>query len=145
MQAGLRSVGAALLLFFWCHARGVRLHEPDGAWRPGVIAGLLFALEFLLLYWGLEYTSAARSVVFLNTSPFFVALGAHWVIATTLARRPALWSPASNRPHSRKHLRQPQAVRSRRVERALRAAGRTGGASLGLAVHLGKRCTGRLP
>ncbi len=81
MQAGLRSVGATLLLFIWCRARGVRLHEPDGAWRPGVIAGLLFALEFLLLYWGLEYTSAARSVVFLNTSPFFVALGAHWVVA----------------------------------------------------------------
>jgi drug/metabolite transporter (DMT)-like permease len=80
MQAGLRSVGATLLLFIWCRASGVRLHEPGGAWRP-VVAGLLFALEFLLLYRGLEYTSAARSVVFLNTSPFFVALGAHWTIA----------------------------------------------------------------
>ena len=44
-------------------------------------AGVLFAIEFLLVYWGLEYTTAARSVLFLNTSPFFVALGAHAVLA----------------------------------------------------------------
>jgi drug/metabolite transporter (DMT)-like permease len=41
-------------------------------------------LNFLLLYWGLEYTTAARSVIFLNTSPFFVALGAH-IALTTIA------------------------------------------------------------
>lgn len=53
----------------------------DATAVPGIAAGVLFAVEFLLLYWGLEFTTAARSVVFLNTSPFFVALGAHAVLA----------------------------------------------------------------
>jgi drug/metabolite transporter (DMT)-like permease len=42
----------------------------------GIAAGVLFAGEFLLIYWGLEFTSASRAVVFLYTSPFVVALGA---------------------------------------------------------------------
>lgn len=77
LQAGLRSTGAALLLFAWCRWQKIRLLEQDATAWPGVFAGLLFAAEFLLLYWGLQFTTAARSVLFLNTSPFFVALGAH--------------------------------------------------------------------
>ncbi len=80
-NAGLRSTGAAVLLALWCRTRGIRLFAPDGTAMPGLAAGLLFAVEFLLLYWGLEYTTAARSVVFLNTSPFFVALGVHFALA----------------------------------------------------------------
>jgi drug/metabolite transporter (DMT)-like permease len=80
LQASVRSAGAAILLLAWCRWRRIRLIERDGTGLPGIGAGLLFALEFLLLYWGLQYTNAARSVVFLNTSPFFVALGAHWLI-----------------------------------------------------------------
>jgi drug/metabolite transporter (DMT)-like permease len=68
------------LLALWCRARGIPVIVRDGTWTPGLGAGLLFALEFLLLYWGLEYTTAARSVVFLNTSPFFVALGVHFAL-----------------------------------------------------------------
>lgn len=80
-QAGLRSVGATVLVVAWCAWRGIRLIERDGTLWPGLIAGILFTVEFLLLYWGLEFTTAARSTIFLNSSPFFVALGAHMVIA----------------------------------------------------------------
>jgi drug/metabolite transporter (DMT)-like permease len=81
LNAGLRSTGAAILVMGWCHWRGIRLVQRDGTWLAGIAAGVLFAVEFLLIYVGLEYTTAARSVVFLNTSPFFVALGAHLVLA----------------------------------------------------------------
>jgi drug/metabolite transporter (DMT)-like permease len=80
-NAGLRSAGSMILVALWCWFRGIRIVQRDQTLWPGVAAGLLFAIEFLLLYWGLEYTTAARSVVFLNTSPFFVALGAHFVLA----------------------------------------------------------------
>ena len=40
-------------------------------------AGLLFALEFLLIFSGMTFTTASRGVIFLYTSPFIVALGAH--------------------------------------------------------------------
>jgi len=80
LQAGLRSVGATLLVVAWCRSRGIRLIVRDGTLVPGILAGVLFTAEFLLLYWGLDYTTAARSTIFLNSSPFFVAIGAHWVI-----------------------------------------------------------------
>ena len=75
-QAGLRSMGAAVLVWAWAMARGVRLFERDGTLWPGLIAGLLFSGEFALLFWALEFTTASRGVIFLYTAPFVVALGA---------------------------------------------------------------------
>lgn len=80
MQAGLRSLCAALLLCGWMWWKKEPLFKRDGIFKWGVLAGLLFGLEFLLLYWALEFTGAARATVFLYTSPFIVALGAHLFI-----------------------------------------------------------------
>jgi drug/metabolite transporter (DMT)-like permease len=46
-----------------------------GAW-----AGILCGIEFLLLYPGLDRTSASRGIVLLYTCPFFVAAGAHFYL-----------------------------------------------------------------
>jgi drug/metabolite transporter (DMT)-like permease len=73
-QASLRFAGATLLLWIWCVARGVKLFQPDGTLRPGLLAGLLFAGEFSCIYLGLRDTTASRLTVFLYTSPFVVAL-----------------------------------------------------------------------
>jgi drug/metabolite transporter (DMT)-like permease len=78
LHCALRSIGAAALVLLWCRARGVRLDLRDGSLGPGVLAGLLFAGEFLLIFAGMDRTTAARGVVFLYFSPFVVALGAHW-------------------------------------------------------------------
>jgi len=72
-QVGWRSLLATLLLMAWSRARGVRLFERDGTLVPGLAAAALFAAEFALLYPGLALTDAARGVLFLYTSPFFVA------------------------------------------------------------------------
>ena len=40
----------------------------------------MFAAEFVFLYWGLTFTTASRSVIFLYMAPFLVALGAHYLI-----------------------------------------------------------------
>jgi drug/metabolite transporter (DMT)-like permease len=76
LQAALRSAGAALLVWAWCAARGVRLFERDGTLWPGLAAAALFAGEFAFIYWGLTLTHASRGVIFLYTAPFLVALGA---------------------------------------------------------------------
>ena len=73
-MAGLRSCGAALLLWLWCRGRGVRLFERDGTLGAGLLVGLLFAAEFATLYAGLRLSTAARVTTFLYTSPFWVAL-----------------------------------------------------------------------
>jgi drug/metabolite transporter (DMT)-like permease len=74
-QAGLRSLGAAALVWLWAAARGIKLFERDGSLPGGLLAGSLFALEFAAIFVGLQYTSASRMVVFLYLSPFVVALG----------------------------------------------------------------------
>lgn len=75
-QAGLRSIGATLMVWAWASLRGVRLWSADGTLAPGLVAGLLFAFEFALIFWALEFTSASRGVIFLYMAPFFVAIGA---------------------------------------------------------------------
>jgi drug/metabolite transporter (DMT)-like permease len=80
LGAGLRSVVAGVLLLGWCAARGERLFARDGTGPYGLLLGLMFSAEFVFLYWGLAFTTASRSVIFLYMAPFLVALGAHWLI-----------------------------------------------------------------
>ena len=77
LQALIRSVGAlpVLLIIGWW--RGVKFFERDGTLWPGLVAGIIFGIEFVLIYRGLLLTSASRAVVFLYTAPFFVALGSY--------------------------------------------------------------------
>lgn len=78
MQIALRSGVAALLVGLVMALRGERMRLDDGTLGPGVVVGLLFGLEFLLVGEGLRHTSASHMVVFLYTAPIFAALGLHW-------------------------------------------------------------------
>lgn len=80
VHAGLRSVGSLALLAAWCAWRGVRLLPPRGTRWAAFGCGLLFSAEFVAVYIGLEFTTAARGVVFLYTAPCLVALLAHWLL-----------------------------------------------------------------
>ena len=80
MQAGIRSFIAVVALSIWMYARDIRPFQKDGTLIPGIISGVLFAIEFVFMYWGLTYTSASRAVIFIYLAPFVVALGIHWFI-----------------------------------------------------------------
>lgn len=73
-----RSAIAAVLVFLWCHWRGIRIFERDGTLPAGILVGVLFGIEFVLMFFGLDYTSAARGTLVFNTMPFWVLLGAHF-------------------------------------------------------------------
>jgi drug/metabolite transporter (DMT)-like permease len=79
-QAGIRSVGATVFIWVWMAVRRETMMERDGTLWWGIAAGLLFSAEFILIYWGLDYTHASRAVIFLYMSPFVVALGAQLFI-----------------------------------------------------------------
>ena len=79
-QALVRTGGGLLIVLLWIWLRGIRLTTRDGTLTAGVAAGVLFAVEFLLIFAGLQYTSASRASLFLYTAPFFVALGAPLVL-----------------------------------------------------------------
>jgi drug/metabolite transporter (DMT)-like permease len=80
MQAALRSGLGAVLVFAWARWRGVVLFGRDGSLRPGLLAGLLFGLEFVFIFVGVERTTVSRMVVFLYTAPCFTVLGLHFFV-----------------------------------------------------------------
>jgi len=75
MQGALRSTIAAVLVGLWARHRGIALWPADGVNASGIVAGVLFALEFCCLYGSVQYTSASRVIVFLYLAPFLVAAG----------------------------------------------------------------------
>lgn len=80
IQSSARSAIAAIVVGAWTQARGIPLFKRDGTLGPGILAGAFFALEFLLVYRGLVWTTATRAVLFLYVAPFFVAIGSRWLI-----------------------------------------------------------------
>jgi drug/metabolite transporter (DMT)-like permease len=77
LQGTIRSLGALPVLLLIARFRGVKIFGHDGTLYAGLCAGVLFGIEFVLIYRGLLLTSASRAVVFLYTAPFFVALGSY--------------------------------------------------------------------
>lgn len=75
LQAGVRSLGAALLVSLWARWRGIPMPLGNGTAGAGLLAGALFAAEFACIFIGLQYTNASRMTVFLYSAPFVVALG----------------------------------------------------------------------
>jgi drug/metabolite transporter (DMT)-like permease len=76
----VRSVIASICGVIYCLWKGERLFHTDIRLFHGFIVGLLFGLEFACIYFGLLYTDAARSVIFVYLSPFVVAIGAHFFL-----------------------------------------------------------------
>jgi drug/metabolite transporter (DMT)-like permease len=76
----LRSIIASMCGVIYCLWKKERLFHTDINLAHGVVVGLLFGGEFACLYFGLLYTDAARSILFIYTSPFIVAVGAHFFL-----------------------------------------------------------------
>ena len=90
LQALSRSAGALPVLLVIGLFRGVKFFERDGTLWAGLSNGLIFGIEFVLIYQGLFYTSASRAAVFLYTAPFFVALGSYVFLGERL--RTSQWA-----------------------------------------------------
>ena len=56
------------------------LFKRDGTLAAGIWAGVLFAVEFVLIYRGLVWMTATRGVLFLYLAPFFVVIGSRWLV-----------------------------------------------------------------
>jgi drug/metabolite transporter (DMT)-like permease len=76
----VRSAIACLLVLLWCRYRRISLLDSDGTLGAGILAGVLFGAEFVLIFLGLDYTTAARGALMINTMPFWVLIGAHFLL-----------------------------------------------------------------
>ncbi|MGB6065971.1 MAG: DMT family transporter [Desulfomonilaceae bacterium] len=81
LAAAVRSVVATFLLSLYARTQTQRLFFPWKDLGHGIAIGFLFGAEFLLLYWGTEFTNASRAIIFLYTHPLWVALGAHFLLS----------------------------------------------------------------
>jgi drug/metabolite transporter (DMT)-like permease len=89
-QGLIRSLGALPVLLLIARFRGTKLFARDGTLRAGLLLGVIFGIEFVMIFRGLALTSASRAVVFLYTAPFFVALGSYRFLGERL--RFAQWA-----------------------------------------------------
>ena len=80
MQGAIRSAIATVLVFLWARWRRIALFERDGTLWTGLAAGLLFAFEFVFIYFGLGHTAASRMSVFVYLAPVFAALWLHFLV-----------------------------------------------------------------
>lgn len=80
LAATLRSGAVAVLLWAYARLKGEQVRLRGRDLRHGVVIGVLFGLDFLFLYWGTTFTHASRAVLFLYTHPFWVAIGAHFLL-----------------------------------------------------------------
>ena len=78
--AGLRSLGAMILIFLWMRFRGQKVRIAGSVLPSALLCGGLFAAEFILLFLALDLTSVARSSVIFYSMPVWLALMAHFAI-----------------------------------------------------------------
>ena len=81
IQSSALTAIAAIIVYAWTQTRGMALFKRDGrVWAREFWPGVLFALEFVLIYRGLVWTTATRGVLFFYFTPFFVVIGSRWLV-----------------------------------------------------------------
>src|SRR3984885_16243301 len=90
-QIGIRSGIGALCVLAYAFSTKRRIFEIDGAEAAGALAGALFTAEFIALYESLRFTTAARATLFIYAAPFFVAVGAAFLLRDERLR-PIQWA-----------------------------------------------------
>lgn len=79
-QAGLRSAGAIPVILLWMWFRGIRISTPRAAIFGGILSGLLFAVEFMLLFSALDLTTVSRASVIFYSMPVWLTIAAHFLL-----------------------------------------------------------------
>ena len=87
LVAAIRSGVAALLIYGWCLWRRIPIFEKDGTLVGGLLAGALFGFEFALIFFALDFTTVARGTLMMNTMPFWVLIGGHFLLGERITQR----------------------------------------------------------
>jgi len=78
--AGLRSLGAMVVLLAWMKFRGIGWRLPRAAMTGAIISGLLFAIEFMCLFTALDFSTVSRTSIIFYSMPVWLALSAHFLL-----------------------------------------------------------------
>ncbi|ACD72460.1 hypothetical protein P053_00731 [Brucella abortus 01-4165] len=86
MAAGRSALGG-LCVFLWCCWRRIPLFKRDDTLKPGLVAGMLFGTEFVLIFVAMDLTSVGRVTLMMNVIPFWVAIGSHFLLGERMSVR----------------------------------------------------------
>jgi drug/metabolite transporter (DMT)-like permease len=78
--AGLRSLGAMIVLLIWMKWRGIGWRLSRAALAGGIISGLLFAFEFMCLFTALDFSTVSRTSIIFYSMPVWLAMSAHFLL-----------------------------------------------------------------
>ena len=78
--AGLRSVLAFVFLAIYCRLANKELKFSRETYGISLFAGLVFALEFLLLFTALDFTTVSRNSILYYSMPIWAAILGHYLI-----------------------------------------------------------------
>ena len=87
LMASARSVLGGICVFLWCFWRRSPLFRKDGTLLPGILAGLLFGTEFVLIFISMDLTNVSRVTLMMNVMPFWVAIGSHFLLGERMSVR----------------------------------------------------------
>jgi len=82
MQIALRSLIGATLIALYMLVTRENIHNWRAFWQSGLLSGLFFAVEYVLMGEALRFTTAARVSVFMYSAPLFAALILHFCVAS---------------------------------------------------------------
>ena len=77
-SAGIRSLIAMLFLLVWMIVSRKPIEIKAGTTLLGILTGLIFALEFLLLYIALDLTTVVRSSIIFYSMPVWLSIISHF-------------------------------------------------------------------
>jgi drug/metabolite transporter (DMT)-like permease len=79
-QVALRSTLAIIPILIYCYFTKKKINFFDGSLLPGLIAGVLFAVEFIFLFTALDYSTVTRVSLIFYTMPVWLTIAAHFLI-----------------------------------------------------------------
>ena len=79
-QVALRSTLAIFPILIYCYLTKKKINFFDGSLVAGIIAGVLFAVEFIFLFTALDYSTVTRVSLIFYTMPVWLSLSAHFLI-----------------------------------------------------------------
>ena len=79
-HAGLRSLGAAFIVWAWLLFRSQKVVINKRVVRSGILLGIFFTGEFIFLFTALDLTSVIRTSVLFYTMPIWLAVAAHFLL-----------------------------------------------------------------
>ena len=79
-QVALRSTLAIFPILIYCYIAKKKINFFDGSLFAGIIAGILFAIEFIFLFIALDYSTVTRVSLIFYTMPVWLTISAHFLI-----------------------------------------------------------------